>query len=102
MDHEDAVSLAESIIREVHAAAHQCGVTVPEEMIGKLIEMTRSMVPYDSSMRLDYLDHRPMEIESIFGNPLRAARRHGASMPRVEMLYQQLKFLDARNLRSRH
>ncbi len=47
-------------------------------MIAKTIEVTRSMVPYDSSMRLDYLNRRPMEVEAIFGNPLRAARASGA------------------------
>ena len=32
------------------------------------IELTRSMVPYDSSMRLDYLNHRPIEVEAISGS----------------------------------
>lgn len=96
IDDADSLALVAAIIREVHDAAAACGVQIPEEMIDKTIEVTRSMVPYDSSMRLDYLNHRPMEVEAIFGNPLRAAKEHGCEMPRVEMLYQQLKFLDAR------
>ncbi len=98
VEDRDAVKLVEEIICEVHSAAHACGVDVPDEMIDKTIEVTRSMVPYDSSMRLDYLNRRPMEIEAIFGNPIRAAEAQGASMPRVEMLYRELKFLDARNV----
>lgn len=97
VDDSDAIALVETIIREVHASAAACGVEIPKQMIDKTIEVTRSMVPYDSSMRLDYLNHRPMELESIFGNPIRAAKKCGAEMPRVEALYQQLKFLDARN-----
>lgn len=97
VDDPDSVALVDAIIREVHAAAEACGVTIPPEMIAKTIDVTRSMVPYDSSMRLDYLNQRPMEIESIFGNPIRAAKAVGKEMPRVEMLYQQLKFLDRRN-----
>ncbi len=97
VDDPHAVALADAIVREVHQAAAACGFDVPAETIEKTIEVTRSMVAYDSSMRLDYLNHRPMEVESIFGNPLRAAGECGATMPRVEMLYQQLKFLDARN-----
>ena len=97
VDDQDAVALVEAIIREVHAAAGDCGVKIPAEMIDKTIEVTRSMVPYDSSMRLDYIHRRPMELEAIFGNPLRAASQCGAAMPRVETLYRQLNFLDARN-----
>jgi 2-dehydropantoate 2-reductase len=97
VDDPDSLALVDAIIREVHAAAAACGVTIPEEMIEKTIEVTRSMVPYDSSMRLDYLNRRPMEVEAIFGNPLRVAKASGYEMPRVEMLYQQLRFLDRRS-----
>jgi 2-dehydropantoate 2-reductase len=93
-----AVALVESMIAEVHAAAEHCGAKIDPAMKAKTIDVTRSMVPYDSSMRLDYLHQRPMEVESIFGNPIRSAKQHGASMPLVEMLYQQLKFIDARNI----
>ena len=38
-----------------------------------------------------------MEVEAIYGNPLRAGQHAGARMPLVETLYRQLKFLDERN-----
>jgi 2-dehydropantoate 2-reductase len=94
----DAVELVVEIIREVHAAAGACGVDIPEQYIAKTIDVTRAMVPYDSSMRLDYLQQRPMEVEAIFATPIRRAHDRGAEMPRVEMLCQQLRFLDARNV----
>ncbi len=97
VDHDESAALATAIIREVHGAADACGVKVPNEMIEKTMESTRKMVPYDSSMRLDYLNKRPMEVEAIFGNPLRAAMACGGSMPRVEMLYQQLCFMNEKN-----
>jgi len=95
----DAASLAETIIREVHATANRLGVKIPESVIQKNIDATRSMVPYDSSMRVDYRLRRPMEIEAIFGNPVRAAQEHDIAMPRVEMLYRQLKSIDRKNRR---
>lgn len=98
VEHPDSVALVETIIREVHQAATALGVDVPSEAIDKTIDVTRKMVPYDASMRLDYRNRRPMELEAIFGNPLRVAAAVGAPMPSVQMLYQQLKFLDARNL----
>ncbi len=100
VDDPDSVVLVEKLIREVHAASAALGVTVSEDAIEKTIDVTRKMVPYDASMRLDYRYRRPMEVEAIFGNPLRAAASVGAAMPSVEMLYRQLKFLDARNLSS--
>lgn len=99
IDNPDSLALCECIVREVHSAAARCGVSIPEKMVTKTIDNTRTMVPYDSSMRLDYLHHRAMEVESIFGNPLRTAAAHGAQMPRVEMLYQQLRYLDQANVK---
>ena len=98
VDHPDAEILADRIIREVHTAAAVCGVDVDPEMIEKTMSNTKKMVPYDSSMRLDFLNKRPMEVESIFGHPIRVASARNHSMPCVEMLYQQLKFIDAQNL----
>ena len=100
VEHPESEALADAIIREVHSAALACGANVSSEMIEKTIETTRKMVPYDSSMRLDFLNKRAMEVEAILGNPLQAARESGASMPRVEMLYQQLGFIDSMNRNS--
>jgi 2-dehydropantoate 2-reductase len=45
-------------------------------------------------MKIDFDEKRPMEVEAIFGNPLRAIINAQASAPRMEMLYQELKYLD--------
>ncbi len=97
IDDPDSLSLVETIIDEVFRAAVTLGVPVTDEMARKTVEVTRKMVPYDASMRLDYRYRRPMEVEAIFGNPLRAATSVHATMPSVQTLYRQLKFLDARN-----
>ena len=93
VDDPHAEALADAIIREVHAAALACGANVDDSMIVKTLENTRNMVPYDSSMRLDFLNNRPMELDAILAKPIAAAKEHGRPMPRVEMLYQQLQFL---------
>lgn len=93
MSSSHTASLAESLMREVRDAAAGCGSPIDASMIGKLLTDTRQMVPYASSMLLDYQRGRPMEIEAIVGNPLRAAQAAGVSTPRIEMLYQQLQFL---------
>jgi 2-dehydropantoate 2-reductase len=54
------------------------------------------MKPYSTSMKIDYDEGRPLEVEAIVGNPLRAAQAVGVTIPRIEMLYHQLKMLDQR------
>ena len=51
------------------------------------------MVPYDSSMRLDFLAGRVIEVEAIYGNALRAAERCHLEPKLIRMMYQQLQFL---------
>ena len=92
-----ARALAEDIMREVVAGARSCGRLIDDRFVQQMLDMTLAMRPYRASMKVDFDDRRPMEVEAIYGNPLRAAQQAGARMPLVETLYRQLKFLDARN-----
>lgn len=85
------------LMREVVAGAASIGRVIPDSFIQKMLADTDKMPPYRTSMKIDYENRRPMEVESIFGNPIRAAKAAGMELPRIEMLYQQLKFLDGRN-----
>lgn len=90
-------NLAEQLMEEIVAAAKSYNRIISEDFIKKMLSNTAKMKPYQTSMRLDYQAKRPLEIESIFGNPIRAAHRTGVELPQVSMLYRQLKFLDANN-----
>ena len=92
--------LVEALMGEVQHAASMCGIHVEDEHVQRMLTDTRAMVPYDSSMLLDFRAGRPIEVEAIFGNPLRAALAAGFTPTRIEMLYQQLCFLDRQNLSS--
>jgi len=87
-------ALAEDIMHEVVAGARACGRHIHDSFVRKMIDMTVAMPPYRASMKIDYDDGKPMEVEAIYGNPLRKARTAGAALPLVETLYRQLKFLD--------
>lgn len=89
--------MAEQLMREVVAAAGGYGLEIQESFIQKRLQDTVKMKPYLTSMKLDYDFHHPMEIEAIFGNPMRAAQQVGVPVPQMTMLYQQLKFLETRN-----
>ena len=98
MTNPQSRQLVEAIMREVVADARACGVAVTDEIIGRMLSTTEKMTPYRTSMKIDYDEHRPLEVEAIFGNPLRAVQRTEAASPLLEQLYAQLKFLDARNV----
>ncbi len=92
---DDSVDLIRQIITEVHRAGNACGAVIDSDWIEKTIDHTRTMEPYDSSMRLDFLAGRPMELQAILKNPIDAARSAGVEMPKVEMLYHLLRFMES-------
>jgi len=91
----DSRQLAKRISEEVRQTACGCGSPIEPDYVDWVVDHTDEMVPYDSSMRLDFLNNRPIEVESIYGNALRAAARHGVETPLLKTLYQQLRFLAA-------
>lgn len=91
-----ATELVLNMMEEVRLAAQASGKVIEPEFTTKLMEQTRLMVPYDSSMRLDYRARRSMELEAIYARPLAAAQAAKRPMPAVHMLYQQLQFLQSR------
>ena len=97
MTHENARSLVEQLMAEVVAGAASMGRIIPDRFIQQMLDYTEKMTPYRTSMKIDCDEGRPMEIETMFGNPLRAARAMGVDLPLISMLYRQLQFLDTQN-----
>ncbi|NEO17192.1 MULTISPECIES: putative 2-dehydropantoate 2-reductase [unclassified Moorena] len=103
MANADTRLLAEQIMGEVLAGAKSCGRILGDRFIQKMLDHTENMNPYLTSMKLDYDGKRPLEVETIVGNPLRMASKAGVDLPMISLLYRQLKFLDVRNrLRTAH
>jgi 2-dehydropantoate 2-reductase len=88
-------TLVETMMREVADAAAACTRPIEESFIQKMIADTEKMEPYAPSMKLDYDRGNPMEIESIYGHPIRAAKARGIAMPETEKLYHQLLTLNS-------
>ena len=91
-------SLAERLMKEVQHAAKACGIEVSDEFQQKMMHDTDKMVPYASSMLLDYRNKRPMEIDAIFGNVVQAGLEAGFTPLLIQSLTDQLKFINSRNL----
>jgi 2-dehydropantoate 2-reductase len=96
--------LAEQLMAEVWAAAQRDGEALspgqgrglPRALIAQMLAHTEQMRPYRTSMKLDFDQGRSLEVEALYGNPLRAAQAAGATVPKIEMLYHQLKAIDRR------
>ena len=52
------------------------------------------MGAYRPSSVIDFVEGRPVEIEAIWGEPLRSAIKAGADMEKLNDLYQSIKALD--------
>lgn len=87
--------LVEQIMWEVVADARACGAEISADFVAKMLKSTDSTSAYRTSMQIDFEEHRPLEVETMFGNPLRAAQAAGAKSPLIEMLYRQLHFLNS-------
>lgn len=95
------LSLIRRQMLEVIGAAQALGVkNIDATFADKMIENTIKMVPYSPSMKLDYEYHRPMEIDFLYTNAIKAAHSVGYAMPCLEMLEAQLRFIDSRNCSS--
>jgi 2-dehydropantoate 2-reductase len=76
---------------EVITTARGLGHDVPDELVDDMIERTRTMTKYRPSSLIDFQEGRDVEIEPIWGEPVRQAEAAGLEMPGVRALYEQLK-----------
>ncbi len=77
-----------AVMKEVVTAAKAFGVALPPDIIDKKIAQTRTMGAYKSSMQMDRQNGRPLEVEAILGEPVRAAAAAGAATPLMAELYR--------------
>ncbi len=93
---EQLHALTRELMAEVIDAAGAAGHIIPREFIDFQIQRTLPMGAYKPSSLIDYLAHRAVEVESIWGEPWRRAVGAGAQVSRLETLYALLKKLTAR------
>lgn len=94
---QDSSRLAMDMMRELMACGEKLGYRLPSEMPQRALTQAASIPDYRPSMYQDYINGRPMELDAIYAAPLAAAAEAGCSMPKVEALYQALRFIDAHN-----
>lgn len=93
MQNSDTYILIKDIMHEVISAANASGYQINNDFALAMLESTKIMKPYAPSMKLDFDMKRPLEIQSIYSNPLNIALKNGFLMSKVCMLEKQLKFI---------
>jgi 2-dehydropantoate 2-reductase len=85
--------LSLDLMNEVIAAANKCGYALPSDAWREHMKRTDSMLGFKPSTLTDWENGKPLEIEAIWGEPLRRGAAAGAQMPRTEMIYSLLSKL---------
>lgn len=94
-------ALVRGLMEEVVAIAAARGHEIPASYVDFQIERTRPMGPYHPSSLLDYMAGLPVEVESIWGEPLREASAAGVPAGRLEALYRLIAHRVAERLARR-
>lgn len=87
----DLRTKALALMNEIQTAAREMGHEIPDAFLEHQIEITAPMGAYQPSSLVDYLAGREVEVEAIWGEPLRRAQRLGVSTPHLAALYQALR-----------
>jgi 2-dehydropantoate 2-reductase len=90
----------EQLVRDLMGEVIQTAVALGHELepalADKMITRTRTMGAYKASTLLDFEQGRPLELESLFLEPLRQANAAGIPTPRLTALCAVLQQLNSR------
>lgn len=89
-------TLVREVMAEVIAAAGARGGAIDPAYADLQVRRTREMGSYRASTLVDFEMGRPLELESLFREPLRQGREAGVELPRLTNLCAVLEQLDAR------
>ena len=79
------------LMKEVQAAALARGHGFEDSHIKRQFVVTVGMGPYRPSSLIDFVEGRDVEVEGIWGEPLRRGQAAGVAMPETEKLVAEIK-----------
>ena len=86
--------LVRELMAEVIHAARALGLDISDDVAEKQIARTRTMGAYQASTLIDFGRRQPLELESLFLEPLRQAQQAGVDTPRLSALCDVLRKLN--------
>lgn len=85
------VARARALMHDIQRASAAHGIEITNAFIDEQLRVTPSMGAYQPSSLVDYLARREVELEPIWGEPLRRARAKGIDTPALAQLYTDLR-----------
>lgn len=86
-------ALAEGLMREIIAAGQAKKLSMDDDLVEEQISRTRIMGAYKPSTLLDFERGQPLELQTLFLEPLRQAKAAGVSAPKLQRLCEVLQAL---------
>jgi 2-dehydropantoate 2-reductase len=83
-------SRARRLMHEIQDAALSHGIKIEDSFLVKQFDLTEPMGPYKPSSLIDFLKGRSVEVEAIWGEPLRRGKSKGLQMTELQKLYEEL------------
>ena len=91
---------ARELMQEIIKTAKAFGFSITNDFIEMQLLRTKKMGHYKPSSLFDFLEHKPLEVEAIWGRPLKKAREKGLELPRLQLLYAILDSLNSLSSRN--
>ena len=79
------------LMKEIQSGAKLYNVQIEDAFLQRQFTLTEPMGAYQPSSLIDFLNGQVVEVESIWGEPLRRGKVMGIKMPELERLYTELK-----------
>lgn len=97
MANPNSAKLVRDVMEEVYAIAKASDAGFDYSVLQQNIDRTLKMCAYKPSMLLDYEAGREMEVESILGNAVKAARRVKVATPHMDSIYALIQLVNKAN-----
>ena len=91
-------NIVRELMREIVLTACSKGLKISEDIIDTQIERTRSMGAYKASTLIDFERGQPLELKSLFLEPLHQAQQAGVPTPMLAALCSVLQQLATSHL----
>lgn len=83
-------TIARELMLEIQAGAKAHMIEIEDSFLNKQFSLTQPMGPYKPSSLIDFLSQKAVEVDAIWGEPLRRAEKNGVQMPELKKLHSQL------------
>ena len=91
LQHPEWAARVRALMREVQSGARALGTEIPDDFLQYQIDRTPEMGAYRPSSMIDWEAGLPVEVEAIWGEPLRRGEAAGASLPEWRRLLGEIQ-----------